>query len=78
MIHCATLTSIRKCENDKQKAFEVNVRRTRDLLNALDSIRDYGYFVYVSTGCVFSGDEDSHFYSEFDLLYPKNFYWLFA
>lgn len=72
VIHCAALTSVRTCEEDRKLAWNTNVLGTRNLVMALES----GYFVYISTACVFPGDDPGHCCSEDDIPYPKNFYGL--
>jgi dTDP-4-dehydrorhamnose reductase len=75
IIHCAAVTNIRFCESNRQVAMSSNVEGTRNLLQALWKNHD-AYFVYISTACVFPGDDLEHFYSESDLPYPKNYYGL--
>lgn len=75
VIHCAAMTSVRECEERRREALEVNVDGTRNLVYVI-SERPSGYFVYISTACVFPGDERDRFYTENDVPYPKNFYGL--
>ncbi len=70
-IHCAAITGIRECEENQQKAWQVNVIGTENLAKACQKLAQC-YFVYVSTACVFRGDKGD--YTENDLPYPKNFY----
>ena len=72
LIHCAALTSIRRCEEDREAAFVTNVEGTRNLVMALGKFRPDSMFVYVSTASVFYGDRGQ--YTELDIPYPKNFY----
>lgn len=72
IIHLAALTDIRKCEENKNLAWKVNVLGTRDLLKTSLSLNKKCYFIYISTACVFDGNKGN--YSESDLPYPKNFY----
>jgi dTDP-4-dehydrorhamnose reductase len=72
IIHTAALTSIRLCEEQKEEAWKTNVEGTRNLVQALDRSNPNGYFLYVSTACVFKGDEEM--YSEESIPYPVNFY----
>lgn len=72
IIHCAALTGIRHCEDNKDTAWRVNVEGTENLVKACEKAVDNCYFVYVSTACVFRGDRGG--YVETDLPYPKNFY----
>ena len=72
LIHCAALTNIRRCEEDRKAAFVTNVEGTRNLVRALAKFQPDGMFVYVSTASVFYGDIGQ--YTELDVPYPKNFY----
>lgn len=82
VIHCAAATGVKRCEENKDWAWNTNVLGTRNIVNAC--LRHYGReiygypipdvkFVYVSTACVFHGD-DKGYYTENSLPYPKNFY----
>jgi len=72
LIHCAALTSIRECEEDKERAYRTNVEGTRNLVRSVSRYNPDCLFVYVSTASVFSGDRG--YFTEFDIPYPKNFY----
>lgn len=72
LIHCAALTGIRECEENKEKAWRVNVEGTENLVKACEDAAKDCYFIYVSTACVFYGDKGN--YVETDIPYPKNFY----
>ena len=72
LLHCAALTGIRECEENKEKAWRVNVEGTENLVKACEDAAKDCYFIYVSTACVFYGDEGN--YVETDTPYPKNFY----
>jgi dTDP-4-dehydrorhamnose reductase len=72
IIHTAAITSIRVCDDDKSLAWSVNVEGTQNLLYALKGHTKNGYFVYVSTPCVFRGDENM--YDEQSIPDPVNFY----
>jgi dTDP-4-dehydrorhamnose reductase len=72
LIHCAALTGIRECEENKEKAWRVNVEGTENLVKACEDAAKDCYFIYVSTACVFYGDKGN--YVETDTPYPKNFY----
>jgi len=72
LIHCAALTGIRECEENKEKAWHVNVEGTENLVKACEDAAKNCHFVYVSTACVFYGDKGN--YVETDTPYPKNFY----
>jgi len=72
IIHTAALTSVRECENDKNSAWNTNVKGTQNLVNSFLENNPQGYFVYVSTACVFRGNEKM--YSEKSLPNPANFY----
>lgn len=72
LLHCAALTGIRECEENKEKAWRVNVEGTENLVKACEDAARDCYFIYVSTACVFYGDKGN--YVETDTPYPKNFY----
>jgi len=72
IIHCAALTGIQQCEQNKESAWETNVLGSQNLVNACIKSNLDCYFVYISTACVFYGDRGN--YSEDDIPYPKNFY----
>jgi dTDP-4-dehydrorhamnose reductase len=74
VIHCAARTSVRACEIDRQDAFDVNVNGTRAICSALAKHTEKPLLVYISTACVFPGDDPSTWYTEDDLPQPKNYY----
>jgi len=76
IVHCAAMTNVRLCEERREVAYEINVNGTRNLCRSLLQHNSKGYFIYVSTACVFRGDDPSKYYSEDDIPYPKNFYGL--
>jgi dTDP-4-dehydrorhamnose reductase len=72
IIHAAAQTSIRLCEDKKNEAWKINVEGTRYLVQALQQVNPNGYFMYISTACIFRGD--SEMYSEESIPNPVNFY----
>lgn len=72
VIHCAALTGVRECEDDRELAWRVNVGGTENLVRACEAFSRDCYFVFVSTACAFYGDRGD--YTESDLPYPKNYY----
>tara|TARA_B110000495_G_scaffold193358_1_gene198433 strand:+ start:160 stop:879 length:720 start_codon:yes stop_codon:yes gene_type:complete len=72
VIHTAAITKIRKCEEDKQLTWNVNVGGTKNLIDEIIHSKLNINFVYVSTACVFDGH--SGMYTEKSIPYPKNFY----
>lgn len=72
IIHTAAVTSVRKCEEQKDLAWRVNVEGTRNLVDAILKSKSKINFVYVSTACVFDGH--SEMYDENSIPYPENFY----
>ena len=73
LIHAAALVGIRECEENKEKAWLANVEGTQNIVNALNKLHNNCYLVYVSTACVFAG-EDGRYYKENDVPAPKNYY----
>jgi dTDP-4-dehydrorhamnose reductase len=72
IIHCAALASIRRCEENKELAYKINVEGTENLVRTCLEYKKDCYFVYISTACIFYGDKGD--YVETDIPYPKNFY----
>ena len=72
VIHTAAITKIRKCEEDKQSAWNVNVEGTKNLIDEIIHSKLNINFIYVSTACVFDGH--SGMYTEKSIPYPENFY----
>lgn len=72
IIHTAAITKIRKCEEDKKLAWDVNVKGTKNLIDEIIHSKLNINFVYVSTACVFDGN--SGMYTEKSIPYPENFY----
>jgi dTDP-4-dehydrorhamnose reductase len=72
VIHTAAITKVRKCEDDKQLSWRVNVQGTKNLVDEMIHSKLDINFVYVSTACVFDGH--SEMYTENSIPYPENFY----
>jgi len=72
VIHTAAITKIRKCEENKELAWNVNVEGTKNIINEIVQSKLNINFVYVSTACVFDGH--SGMYTEKSIPYPENFY----
>src|SRR5574338_1154997 len=72
VIHTAALTSVRKCEEEKDLAWKINVEGTRNLVDAAYNSKKPVQFVYISTACVFDGHVGM--YKESSFPYPENFY----
>lgn len=72
VIHTAALTDVRLCENNKELAWQTNVTGTQNLIDALKTFSEEAKFVFISTACVFSGEEGN--YNENSIPHPKNFY----
>jgi dTDP-4-dehydrorhamnose reductase len=74
VVHCAARTSVRQCEEDKSDAYAVNVSGTRAICDALARHSSAPRLLYVSTACVFPGDDSLAYYGEDDFPHPKNYY----
>ena len=70
VIHTAALTGVDDCEVHKQKAVQMNVEGTRNLVSSANQIE--AKFVYLSTDYVFDGEKG--WYNENDLTSPVNIY----
>lgn len=74
VIHCAARTAVRYCEENKAETFATNVVGTRNICDALARRPGGGELVYISTACVFPGDDPDAMYNEDSLPHPKNYY----
>ena len=73
IIHCAAITSPEECEKDNKQAFEVNVRGTKNVVNACN--RNGIHFVYISSDHIFSGkNRPKGGYGIKSLPNPVNYY----
>lgn len=72
IIHAAALTGVGQCDNDKELAWNTNIKGTENLVDACLKHNPDAYFLYVSTACVFYGNKGM--YNEDDIPNPKNFY----
>ena len=73
-LHFAALTSVRKCEENSQKAFLINTKSTIRILEILNksSLKNLKYFLFISTSHVYKPSLNP--LSEEDLRYPKTVY----
>jgi dTDP-4-dehydrorhamnose reductase len=72
VIHTAALTGIRECEMKKELAMNVNVKGTKNIVEAIKENDENIYLNYISTACVFDGHNEM--YNEKSIPYPENFY----
>jgi len=73
LIHAAAATDVRWCEENRAKAWLINVEGTQNIVNALKKLNGNCYMIYMSTACVFAGEHEKY-YTEEDEPYPKNYY----
>ena len=71
LIHCAAMTDVKKCEEDRMEAFRINCRGTANVIDAFPR----GTLIYISTVHVFNG-RAWHPYSESHVPSPVNVYGL--
>jgi dTDP-4-dehydrorhamnose reductase len=70
IVHTAALTNVDYCENNKDEAFKVNAKGTK---NVAEAAKDIGAkFIYISTDYVFDGEKGM--YKEEDPTNPINQY----
>lgn len=70
IIHCAAMTQVDDCEQNKELCWEMNVDTTQNLIEIAKTSN--AHFVYVSTDFVFDGKEGP--YSERDMPKPISVY----
>lgn len=74
LIHAGAITSIRECEENRPKAYIVNVEGTQNIIKAIRNKAPHMKLIYISTACVFDGKTGN--YNENNLPYPENYYGL--
>jgi len=72
IVHAAAFTNVDKCEIEKEKAYNVNVKGTENIARIAKKIN--AKLVYISTDYVFDGKKG--FYNEEDKTNPINYYGL--
>ena len=70
LIHCASLTNVEKCEQERQKTYDVNVIGTKNVVNTIKN-KDV-CLVYISSDSVYSGAKGDNV--ESDKVSPQNYY----
>lgn len=70
MIHCAAMTQVDECENNKGLCWEINVKATENLIGIAKEIN--AFFLYVSTDFVFDGKAGP--YKENEMPRPVSYY----
>lgn len=69
-IHLAADTNLKRCEKERQQAFDINVKGTRNVVD--QCIERKVYLIYPSTDYVFDGEKGN--YREEDYPNPINYY----
>ncbi len=72
VIHLAALAGIPDCEKNKEKAWNINVEGTKNILTACRD-NSVSKFLYLQTACIFSWEDAP--YDENSLPDPKHYYW---
>lgn len=70
IIHCASLTNVDQCENEREIAQRVNVGATRHLVDRIQGTNPH--LIYISTDSVYDGLSGN--FKESDPVQPKNYY----
>lgn len=74
VVHAAALTSVQRCEEERELAWLTNVKGTDLLVRVAREVASGCYFLYVSTAGVFRGDTGG--YHEDSPTDPVNYYGL--
>lgn len=72
VVHTAAYSNVDGCEKNRKQAFDVNVKGTENVADAVEKIGVT--LIYVSTDYIFDGEKG--FYKEGDLVNPINYYGL--
>ncbi len=73
LVHMAALTSVRECDQDPQRAAELNIAGAVKWLKAAESA-DLKQFVFVSTNHVYAAVQSGDYISESHPVGPRNSY----
>ncbi|RJO61823.1 UDP-4-amino-4,6-dideoxy-N-acetyl-beta-L-altrosamine transaminase [candidate division WS5 bacterium] len=71
IVHCASITNIDFCEENKKLAEEVNVQGTRTIVQSLEKL--HTQLVYISSDAVYGSNLDGP-HIESEICHPDNFY----
>lgn len=71
VIHCAALTDVNYCEKHFKEAFDVNVRGTSNVVEAMPK---GSAFIYLSSDHLFNGNQWFNGYGEWQKPSPVNYY----
>lgn len=72
LIHCAAMTNVDLCEQDKDACFETNVTMTQMIVDAVNNSSKKTKIIYISTDFVYDGSKGA--YTEKDDTCPVNYY----
>jgi UDP-4-amino-4,6-dideoxy-N-acetyl-beta-L-altrosamine transaminase/dTDP-4-dehydrorhamnose reductase len=72
VIHCASLTDIDYCEENKDQSYRVNVVGTKNIVESVSGHNSK--IIYISSDSVYDGSKGN--YSETDPVNPQNYYGL--
>jgi dTDP-4-dehydrorhamnose reductase len=72
IIHNESLMNVRECEEDKNKAEEINVTSTKNLVDVIQETNPRIEFIHLSTPCIFDGI--SGMFTETSIPNPVNYY----
>jgi len=75
VIHLAAMANIPLCEENKAKAYDMNVNGTRRMLE-ISKINKVKHFIYLNTACIFPGNNDESMEDEDSTPNPKHYYGL--
>lgn len=70
VIHCAGIGSVDLCEKNKRLAYKVNVRGTKNIINACSKYNSK--LIFISSNAVFDGNNPP--YTENSKVNPANYY----
>ena len=71
IVHCASITNIDFCEENKKLAEEINVQGTKTIMHSTAKLNTY--LVYISTDAIYDGDSEGA-HTESEIVTPDNFY----
>ena len=76
IIHCAAMARVKECEENKKKAYKINVIGTKNIVDVIKNIQKKNKkrikLIFMSTDGVYASIKGN--YKETDILKPYNYY----
>ncbi len=72
IINTAAMTNVDACEDEREKAYSINVEGVKNLLNHSEQMN--AHFIHLSTDFIFDGEKEGGMYTEEEAPSPLSYY----